>query len=437
MSFLYKPTTLLLLTALCAMVSSPVSATEQGSTQAPFVLEADESLPGLLRRYLSTTDDVLAERFLTTILLRSDASLNQLAEVLGRVQIFEEAPVGHQPRQSIQVRGKTRSYGLFVPPTYEPTTAFPLVVCLHGAGFTGDAYLQRWAPRLGDAYILACPSISMGMWWSQSGEELVLATIRAVQARYYIDPDRIYLTGMSNGAIGAWIIGMHHAHRFAAVAPMAGGIDEVLFPFLRNLRHMPLYVIHGEKDRIMPVWLSRTITNELTTLGIGYVYREHQWSHPHAGGHFFPRQELPALIAWFGKQRRERYPHPMTVVRDASHLTDFGWVRIDSTDRIAMFSDQLIDRQDELMTNRIYARLDVRTVEQNRIDVTTTRVRRYTLFLNEAFVDFSRPITVITNGSISFTGTVVPQRATLLREVRRRQDPSMLFPARLTVDVRI
>ena len=418
-----------------AWVSSSFAANEPGTSRDQFVGEADESLRGLVRTYLATTDHAMAEKVLNTIISRPDARIDHVADLIGTARMFERGPVGHQPSQSVQVRGEEMSYGLFVPPTYDPTKALSLVVCLHGAGFTGDSYLERWASRLGDSYILACPTISMGAWWSRYGEELVLATIRTVQARYHIDPDRIYLTGMSNGGIGAWIIGMHHAPRFAAVAPMASGIDDVLFPFLRNLRQTPLYVIHGAKDQIMPVWLSRNITDELAKLGIAYVYREHEWSHPHAGGHFFPRQELPALVEWFGQQRRERYPHQVTVVRDASHLTEFGWVRIDSTDRIAMFSEQLVDRHDELMKNRIYARLDVRNIEGNRIDVTTTRVRRYTLFLNDALVDFSHPITVVTNGAISFEGTITPQLETLLREVRRRHDLSMVFPAKLTVAV--
>jgi len=418
-----------------AWVSSSLAANEPGTFRDQFVVEADVSLPDLVRTYLATTDHAMAEKVLNTIISRPDARIDHVADLIGTAQTFERAPVGSQPSQSVQVRGEEMSYGLFVPPTYDPTKAFPLVVCLHGAGFTGDSYLERWASRLGDSYILACPTISMGAWWSRYGEELVLATMQAVQARYHIDSDRIYLTGMSNGGIGAWIIGMHHAPRFAAVAPMASGIDDVLFPFLRNLRQTPLYVIHGAKDQIMPVWLSRNITNELAQLGIAYVYREHEWSHPHAGGHFFPSQELPALVKWFGKQRRERYPQQVTVVRDASHLTEFGWVRIDSTDRIAMFSEQLVDRHDELMKNRIYARLDVKNIEGNRIDVTTTRVRRYTLFLNDALVDFSRPITVVTNGAISFEGMITPQLETLLREVHRRHDPSMVFPAKLTVAV--
>ena len=122
-------------------------------------------------------------------------------------------------------------------------------------------------------------------------------------------------------------------------------------------------------------------------------------------------------------------------LQDASHFQEFGWVRIDSTDRIAMFSEQLIDRQDELMKNRIYARLTVTNIKGNRIDLTTTRVRRYTLFLNDVLVDFSRPITVVTNGVVSFQGLIIPHLETLLREARRRQDYTVLFAAKLTVDV--
>lgn len=392
-------------------------------------------LATLVSEYVTVDDREGAESLLQAILVHPQANLTRVSEVLRESRTYEAAPKGMLPSQPVRVRGKTLSYGLFVPPAYDQDVAWPLVVCLHGAGFTGDSYLERWATRLGEWSILACPTTMAGTWWTRPSEELVLATIEAVRARYRIDPDRIYLTGMSNGGIGAWIIGMHHAPRFAAVAPMASGIDDVLFPFLENLRHTSLYVIHGAGDHIMPVWLSRNVTNELARLGIAYTYREHEWTHPHAGGHFFPRQELPALVEWFRKQHRDPYPRRVTVVRDASHLTDFGWVRIDATDRIAMFSEQLIDQHGDLIKNHVYAKLAVDVRAENHLEVTTERVRRYTLFLNDALVDFSRPVTVVTNGGTSFQGTVTPQVETLLRHARRRRDVDTLFPAQVTIDV--
>jgi hypothetical protein len=259
--------------------------------------------------------------------------------------------------------------------------------------------------------------------------------LESVSAEYHIDPDRIFLTGMSNGGIGAWIIGMHHADRFAGIAPMASGLDDVMFPFVENLANTPVYVIHGEKDRVMPVQLSRDLVQEMTRRGIPYQYREHQWTHPHAGGHFFPRQELPSLITWFDQQRRTPLPRQISMVRDATHLTPLAWVRIDMTEPIAAFSENLVDKRDRFIAEAIYAKLHAEITDPNMIVVNTVRVRRYTLFLNEELVDFSQPIVVKTNSVKSFEGLVKPSIEIMLRKSRQRADTNLLFPAKLTIDV--
>ncbi len=344
-------------------------------------------------------------------------------------------PVGAQPRRSIRVRGEVTEYALYVPPSYSPEQPYALILCLHGAGFTGEAYLDRWIPRLGEKYILACPSVTMGSWWTRYGEELVLKVLHEVQKDYHIDQDRIFLTGMSNGGIGTWIIGMHHADRFAGIAPMASGIDDVLFPFVENLAHTPVYVIHGAADQVMPVQLSRDLVKEMERRGIPYHYQEHTWTHPHAGGHFFPKQSLPELITWFDGQQRDSLPRTISLVRDATHLTPFSWVRIDMTDQIAAFTENLIDSRDEFITGGVYAKLHAQVTASNKIVVSTNRIRRFTLFLNQDLVDFSKPIIVETNGKVSYEGLVEPRIETLLQEVRFRSDTDTLFPAKLTIDV--
>ncbi|MBA3613572.1 MAG: hypothetical protein H0W49_11815 [Nitrospirales bacterium] len=67
--------------------------------------------------------------------------------------------------------------------------------------------------------------------------------------------------------------------------------------------------------------------------------------------------------------------------------------------------------------------------------MSTNRIRRYTVFLNQDLVDFSKPIIVETNGAISVEGMVEPTIETLLQEARHRPDPHILFPAKLTIDV--
>ena len=185
----------------------------------------------------------------------------------------------------------------------------------------------------------------------------------------------------------------------------------------------------------MPGSLSRAIDGALTELGYLHVYREHDRVHPMAGGHFFPREELPDLIAWLAGRHRNPYPKKLTVVRDASHLLPFNWVRIDATDRIAEFSENLVDRRDEAIATKRYARLEAEIVGPHTIEVRTHRIRRYTLYLNENLVDLARPVTIMTNGVLTYEGLVAPSTRTLLREARARQDPGTIFSAFVSVAV--
>ena len=396
---------------------------------------SSESLASRVHQYLDASDSEEAEQLLQTILSSEQASIESVSRIIKEGRPYQSQPTGILPSEQIVVRGQTYPLSLFVPESYETAKRYALVVCLHGFGFTGEEYLERWRTRLGEDYLLACPTYPSGAWFTRRAEELVLETIQDVTRRYHIDHDRVFLTGMSNGGIGAWLIGMHHAPVFAGIAPMASGLDDVLMPFLANLRNTPIYIIHGSKDQVMPAHLSRSIAKELDALGYPYVYHEHEREHPIAGGHYFPKEELPDLVAWFDHQRRQPLPRRITLVRDASHFQPFNWVRLDSTDPIAAFSDDLVDKRDERIKRRVYAKLDASIAGSNRIEVRAEHVQRYSLFLNEQMIDFSKPVTVLTNGSLSFEGTVVPSVETLLRQARLRQDPERLFSIHLTIAI--
>jgi pimeloyl-ACP methyl ester carboxylesterase len=393
------------------------------------------TLAGDIFTYLDEADSTKAEVVLQQLLANPDATIDRVSRAIQTERTYQALPVGTMAEQQILVRERTYLYALSVPLTYQPGKGYGLVVCLHGAGFSGDAYLERWQSRLSDDYILVCPTYPSGAWFTRQAEDLVLAVIERVQAQYHVDPDRVFLTGMSNGGIGTWLIGMHHAQRFAGLAPMASGLDGVLMPFLANLRTTPVYIIHGAKDQVMPVELSRTISRELAAIGYPHIYREHEREHPMAGGHFFPREELPDLVTWFNAQHRNPLPTALTVVREASHFQSFGWVRIDATDPIAAFADDLVSKRDELTRKKRYARLDASVTAPNRIEVETGFVQRYTLFLNDQLVDVSKPVTVVTNKHVSFEGMVTPMVETLLRQARARKDSRQLFTVQLAIQV--
>src|SRR2546427_8085409 len=183
---------LLLVLPLSACVGPTARAPQPAPRSAPAVKAS-------IYEYLATQDAERADQLLAEILGRQDATPAAVAAILAAGRTYRAEPVGVLPSRELRLGGRAFYYGLYVPDSYRPDKAYGLVICLHGAGFTGDTYLERWQTRLGEGYILACPTLPMGDWWTRIAEDLVLATISAVEARYHVDPNRVFLTGMSNG----------------------------------------------------------------------------------------------------------------------------------------------------------------------------------------------------------------------------------------------
>ena len=113
---------------------------------------AGQSLAGFVREYLVVEDQEVATSLLQEILAHPRASLERVSAVLQEGRTYQAALVGMLPSQPVRVRDKTFSYGLFVPPAYDPDVALPLVVCLHGRGLRAihiwNAGLRGWVSGL-------------------------------------------------------------------------------------------------------------------------------------------------------------------------------------------------------------------------------------------------------------------------------------------------
>jgi len=389
-----------------------------------------EDLRPLVREYLSTGDEAVADSRLAEILADPEASIDRLRQLLEEPPVYEPAPVGRLPKVTLTVGANTSDYALWVPENYDPSVPNPTIICLHGAGADGSEYLDAWQSRLGDTFILACPS--GGAFWELGGEQFVLGVLDDVASTYNVDPDRTLLLGMSDGGAASYIIGMHNADRFAGVAPMAGGLTELIYDFLSNFFATPLYIIHGSRDSFVPVSASRNVVEYLANLGYSVVYSEHNATGGgHGGGHFFPESELPALKSWLTTRTRQRTPMSLRIIRDEPHLEPLYWSQILETEEIATISYYEFDQKH---ADGIFAVLNA-DIADNRIDVTSEFVTRYRLWLNRGLVDFSRPVEVYTNGVQSFSGMIEPSTDKLLTHARMRQDRGQLYTAELDIAV--
>ena len=190
---------------------------------------------------------------------------------------------------------------LYVPDAYTLERDWPLIVALHGASGSGREYVWTWQ-RLAAAhgYLVLAPK-STGITWSVLQPHLdaasVTGAIDRVLADYRIDPRRVLLTGLSDGATFSYLLAFLAPEYFAGVAPIAGELNQVAEPLLRRRegRQVPLLVVHGAHDHIFPIQTVRSTCGLLKHLGYDIRFDElPDW------GHAYPcRIHRERVLPWF------------------------------------------------------------------------------------------------------------------------------------------
>ncbi len=156
-------------------------------------------------------------------------------------------------------------YVIDLPPGYSATQgAWPLVLFLHGAGERGNDLaavrsqgLLKIAPSARSSFILVAPQTPLGELWSA---DALGALLDHLEGTLRIDRSREYLTGLSMGAFGAWELAMAMPERFAAVLGISGGANPV---GICGLRRVPVWIVHGSDDDVIPVSWSKTLAQRL------------------------------------------------------------------------------------------------------------------------------------------------------------------------------
>lgn len=155
----------------------------------------------------------------------------------------------------------------------ETKTPIPLIIFLHGSGERGTDVekvkvhgpLKYVNNNTLDAFILApqCPENTY--WESESLFQLIQ---KICKENPNIDPQRIYLTGLSMGAWGVWNLAFAHPEMFAAIVPIAGFVDRV--PMVENckIKHIPTHIYHGLLDDVVDVNYAIEIYKKLKTCSL-------------------------------------------------------------------------------------------------------------------------------------------------------------------------
>lgn len=145
-----------------------------------------------------------------------------------------EPPPRAVTSESIDVAGKPRAFVLVTPGTYSPVRRYPLVLVLHGDGLDGAAMRAAlpFDDVSGEEAVVAYPS-GAGLGWdlygpAETNEDLafLIALVASLEARFAIDPARVFATGFSSGAFMLNQVGCRRPSLFRAIAPHSGGAPQ-------------------------------------------------------------------------------------------------------------------------------------------------------------------------------------------------------------------
>jgi hypothetical protein len=282
----------------------------------------------------------------------------------------------------------------------------------------------------------------LGRWWHKHNQTAFDQVIDHAILHWNVDPDRVYLMGISEGGYGTDILAPFMPDRFAAANAMAAGVGLANPP--ANLRNLPFRTDIGESDMQfdrfpMAVGFHKELERLHELDPCGYIHS----LNPQAGrGHGI---DYTKGVPWMVKHTRKPWPDKLLWINqtlDGLRRPRFYWL---SFPKAPEKGDIRIEATADGKMNTIT--LDVSTLDAGNADGNRThgkdnvaeskrtplRKTSLDLLLNDALLDLDKPVTVIANGHCVFHGKVERSAEVITAALVERADPSACPTARLTV----
>lgn len=330
---------------------------------------------------------------------------------IGDTRLALNPPPGQDLRLSYrsEIDGTDQPYALYVPSNYSRKRAWPLIVNLHGtsAGMGTDLVGQmsknyssnrnamfHWAAERHGA-LLTTPYGRGVTEFRGIGENDVFCVLAEIENKYYVDRDRISLTGLSMGGTASYEMALNHPGFFSAVAPI--GAAHSFHWLATNGEHTPFWCIGGEFDRDFVKNGGLECAEKMIDMGFDCSLdllktREHSDFAPEVFG---------SVAEWLLKQRLERHPKEYS-----------------SSSLLPMSGRSYWTSLDAIEIPGTVGTLHARIASPTRIHIETDNVSAFSVLPDPELTDLTQPITVQVDGVCIPKGAVgVGQEIRLVRSV--------------------
>ncbi len=182
------------------------------------------------------------------------------------------APDGIYQRSSLMHDNLERTYHIYIPAIFNESVRLPMVIALHGRGGNGESMViltrkgfDKLADR--DGFLVVYPDgIELNWNDGRMDEEandrahreniddvgFISALIDSMIKDYNIDPKRIYITGISNGAMMSYRLACELSYKITAIAPVDGSIPYLLLPECSPAKPVSVLAINNVNDPLVP-----------------------------------------------------------------------------------------------------------------------------------------------------------------------------------------
>lgn len=159
-------------------------------------------------------------------------------------------------------------FRLFLPPGYDASKKWPLLVVLHDAGGDEGSYFERYPAQDGGSqvmklaaergYVVAAPSGRGPMeYYANASRKDVLDVVDRVKESFSIDGKQVFLAGHGTGAGGVMSVSMGEPDRFAALMAVSGQPLEALD--FSKAPDVPFLFVQGGADEIFGLTSARRL----------------------------------------------------------------------------------------------------------------------------------------------------------------------------------